>query len=132
MVRALILILLLGGFAAFKRMPFHCFKGFVAQIMLDFAGVGSGGFFTDAQGEKKVGQQTVTLIDSGGNFHAHIRQRNQPIFFHGNVAVFTQPPGGIAYAGLGDFQFGSDIDRANIAMLLFENQHSLQIIFGRF
>ena len=36
---------------------------------------------------------------------------------------------GVAYGGLGHFEHGGNINGTDVAVLLFQNQHSLQIVF---
>ena len=72
-------------------------KGFLADVVFDFAGVGFGGFFINAKAFEKCGEHMVAFKSAGRNVHALGSQGDKTILIHGDVAVFAQALCGVAY-----------------------------------
>ena len=68
--------------------------------MLDFAGVRSGGFLTDAKMLQKLGEQPVACINPLGNLHTGGQQSEISLGIHLDIAVFPQTLHGNTDTGL--------------------------------
>ena len=107
-------------------------KCLLADVVLYLAGILAGDILGYAQPDKKLGKLPVTGIHAFGNFKPGLGQGDEPVAAHGDVAVFPQPLGGVAHAGLGDPHMLGNVYRADKPLLLLQYEHCLQIIFGRF
>ena len=108
------------------------FEALLAQIVLEFAGVFPGGLGVHAESDQHRGQELVPLVHAFCDRRSLVRQGDETVAAHGDVAVFTQPLRGVADARLGDAELCGDVDGADIAMLLLHHQHGFQIVFGGF
>ena len=107
-------------------------KGLVADVVLDLAGVFLRHLGVHPQSDEEAGQSVVPVQHTGGNGHAGVRQGDEPLPVHGDIAVFPQPLGGVADTGLGDTQMLRHVDGTDIAALLLHHQHGLQIVLRGF
>ena len=78
------------------------------------------------------GIRYTTAEHFGRNLHARIRQCDQTVLIHFNIAVFPQPLRGIGHAGLRHAQMLRHVHGAHIPMLRLHHQHGFQIILGCF
>lgn len=103
-------------------------EGLLADVVLDFAGIGLGGLRVHTQMDQKPGQGLVPVQHAGGDGHPRLRQGDEPLLVHGDVPAFPQALGGVADAGLGHAQILRNVNGANVAMLLLHHQHGFQVI----
>ena len=96
--------------------------------MLHLAGVGLGGFRVHTQMDQKLRQGLVPVQHTGGDGHARVRQGDEPLLVHGDIAALPQALGGVADAGLCHAQILRNVNGANVAMLLLHHQHGFQVI----
>lgn len=103
-------------------------ESLLADVVLDFAGIGLGGLRVHPQMDQKPGQGLVPVQHAGGNGHACVRQGDEPLLVHGDIAALPQALGGVADAGLCHAQILRNVNGANVAMLLLHHQHGFQVI----
>ena len=103
-------------------------KGLLADVVLHLAGVGLGGFRVHTQMDKKLRQGLVPVQHAGGDGHARVRQGDEPLLVHGDIAALPQALGGVADAGLCHAQILRNVNGTNVAMLLLHHQHGFQVI----
>ena len=84
--------------------------------MLDLAGILLGNVRGDAKVGQIAGQQDMALIDFVGNLPALVGQMDEAVSLDCDIAVLPQAFHGRGHAGLGETQFGGNIDRANRAV----------------
>ena len=75
-------------------------KGFLADIVLDLAGVGLGGGGVDTQRHQEPRQRVVPIQHIFRDGHAAGGQCNKPVLIHGDIAVFLETLGGVGDAWL--------------------------------
>ena len=71
-------------------MFFEHIKGFIADVMFDLAGIGSGRFFADAQVSENFNQRIMTVKDGLGDLLSRREQRNVSGRVPFNISVFLQ------------------------------------------
>ena len=113
-------------------MLFNRVEGFVAQVVLDFAGVVQGDFLTDAEAHEKLAEDGVALVDMGRDFFAFRGQVDVVILIDGDQPVFAHlaQDDGNRRAGIGKIR--ADINGVNLVLLLRENVDRFQIVFDGF
>lgn len=113
-------------------MSFDCLKAFLADIVLDAAGILGGYGLVNSQRYQPGGEQLVALIDHLGDFPARFRQIDKTFLGHGDMAGLAQMLHGYADAGFFKAQFGGDIHGADYGIPFAEHQYGFQIIFCGF
>ena len=78
--------------------------------------------------DQKLRQGHVPVQHAGGDGHARVRQGDEPLLVHGDIAALPQALGGVADAGLCHAQILRNVNGANVAMLLLHHQHGFQVI----
>ena len=124
--------LLLRFFFGFLRKRNHLAVRFLAQVVLDLAGVLGGSLRVNAQRDEERRQLAVAAIDALGNFHARRFQLNKTVGIHRNIAVLTQVFHGDTDARLGKAHRHRNIDRAHRTLLFLQHQNFFEIILCGF
>ena len=104
----------------------------VADVMLDTAGIGCSGLLVDAEHDQSFGQDTVALVDALGDLLAVIGQQDLAFLADGNEAFILQDAHGTADTRLGKVHLACDVDRADAAISLLQDQDRLEIILAGF
>ena len=114
------------------KVPLDRVKGFVAQVVLDFACVVERRLLADPKAHEQLAENGVALIDMGRNAFAFLGQVDMIILIDGDQPVFTHlaQNDGNRRAGIG--KIGADVDGVNLVLLLRENVDRFQIVFGGF
>lgn len=107
-------------------------KGFFADVVLYFTGIGCRRLFIHAQSNEKAGEQLVAVIYAGGYFIALVCQGDKTLSVHFDITVLTQLFHGHADARLFEVLFVHHIDRAHHAQPFLQDKDGFQIIFCRF
>lgn len=82
----------------------------------------------NAQRHQEAGQRLMPVQHTGRDGHAAVRQGDEPVLIHGDVAVLPQPLGGVGHTGLRHAQMLRHVDGADVSVLLLHHQHRLQIV----
>ena len=107
-------------------------EGGVADVVLNQACIVAGGGFVNAEPDQHIGQELMSFVDPLCNGQPFVRQGDERVLIHGDVAIFPQPLSGIAHAGLGDPKGVGNINRADDPVGFLHHQHSFQVIFRGF
>lgn len=75
------------------------FKGNVAQVVFDLAGIPFGGLFINTDPDQKRGEGLVPVVDLFGYVPSVFCQGDEIVPVHFYVAVFAKPFHGYADAG---------------------------------
>ena len=86
-------------------MLFDCLKTFIADHVLNTAGILRRCFGVDPKGNQPVGKQGVTFINPLGNGPSLFRQENQAVAVYLDTIVFPEVFHCDADTGLAEFQF---------------------------
>ncbi len=125
-------LLLLFLFAGLIYVGTDSVKCLVAQIVLDLAGIIFGNGWINSEGNEEVRKLLMSCVDLIGDIHTLLGNRNEAGFVHLDIAFLTKTLHGIADAGLCNAQESCYIDRTDISVLFFEDDHRLKIVFSGF
>ena len=118
--------------AVLLRMPADRLKGLLAQVVLDLAGVLPGGLRAHAQAGQQLGKKLVPFVHALGDLPSRLQQYDHPRLIQRDISAFPQALGGIAHTGLGHTDFLRHVDGPDVAVLLLQHEHCLQIVLCRF
>ena len=91
-------------------MLLDCLKTFIADHVLNTAGILRRCFGVDPKGNQPVGKQGVTFINPLGNGPSLFRQENQAVAVYLDTIVLPEVFHCDADTGLAEFQFLRDVD----------------------
>ena len=107
---------------------FQSLKGFLADYMLNPAGIPLGSNRIDASCHKHLCKKAMLFVGILGNLTAEIRQVQEVISIHEQETALFQCSHRMAHTGFGDLQVSGHIRRPHHALFLLEDKDGLQIV----
>lgn len=115
-----------------RQVFFETFKGLVAEVVFDLAGIFPGGFFRNSTPHEQIRKEHMSFVGFLGDFFTGICEENVSVLISGNVAVFFQLFHGDTDARLGETQMVYNVDGAYTPFFISQNQYGFQIVFCGF
>ena len=112
---------------------FNAREGYRTDDMLDAAGILFRNVCRYIENLRQESRQRLVPVQHGsGFFQTVFRQYDPTVGLHDDITVIFQDTHGTGYAGFGKIHFRGDVDRADVAVALLQDQDSFQIIFAGF
>ena len=116
----------------YMKMVLDGMEGFIADDVLNFAGIFCGNLTADTKAGEKTGKDGMTLEDLLCHIVAFISQRKETVTVYGKITALLQQADGSADAGFGVAHVLSHINAANVGTFLGEQVNGFQVHFGGF
>ena len=95
-----------------------CLERFVADVMLDLAGICRCDLSVHTEGHEEIGKQSVTVVNLACNGKTAVGKREVAVLVHTNVSALLQKADSSAYAGLGEAHIFAHVDRSHVRIFL--------------
>ena len=107
-------------------------EGFVAQVMLNLAGVVQRGFLADSKAHEQLAEDGMAFVDVGSDAPAFFSQIDMVILVDGYKPAFAHLPQDDGHRRTGIGEVRADVDSVNLILLLRKDIDGFQIVFGGF